>query len=174
EPAEKAGIKPSDIILSVGGRPIETNSSLLSMISTMTPGTSTVIEVWRDGKLRKMSVQIAEWPGEESADAGAARPAVGSPAAPAKPSALGMSVRPLTGDERRQVDTQGSLVVEAVEGTAAEKGVQPGDIILDVAGTPVKNVAELEDAIGKSGRSVALRLQRPGQDRAVYVVIRKE
>src|SRR5690606_17055831 len=140
----------------------------------MTPGTSTEIEVWRKGKLRKLTVQIAEWPDEAAAEPGAPRPAAGSPAAPAKQSALGMSVRPLTSEERRQVDSQGSLVVEAVDGAAAERGVQPGDIILDVAGTPVKNVAELEDAIGKSGRSVALRLQRPGQDRAVYVVIRKE
>jgi len=51
-------------------------------------------------------------------------------------------------------------VVEDVEGPAAAAGVQPGDIILGVNGTPVKSVADLQAAAKKSGKTVALLIQR--------------
>src|SRR5690606_7806115 len=59
-PADKAGIRPGDIILSVDGRPVESNSSLPAMISTKTPGSPVELELWRDGKQRKVSARVVE------------------------------------------------------------------------------------------------------------------
>jgi S1-C subfamily serine protease len=83
---------------------------------------------------------------------------------------LGLSVRPLTADERNLTQTQGSLVIERVDGAATDR-LRPGDIILDVAGTPVKTAAELDSRIEQSGRNVPLRIERDGQVR--YVTVRK-
>lgn len=52
QPAVKAGIRPGDIILSVGGRPVENESTLVSMVAAIKPGTTTEFEVWSDLKLR--------------------------------------------------------------------------------------------------------------------------
>ena len=69
-------------------------------------------------------------------------------------------------------DTEGTLVVEDVEGPAARAGIQPGDIILGVNGTRVKSAAELSAAAKKSGKVVALQVQRG--DRQFFIAIRAE
>ncbi|HWL63412.1 MAG TPA: Do family serine endopeptidase [Steroidobacteraceae bacterium] len=172
-PADKAGIRPGDVILSVNGRPVESNSSLPAMISVLKPGSSTELEIWRDSKLRKVVAKVVEMQEEGAAEAprvlGSRRG--GGSATPAEPAVLGLGVRPLTAQERGAIDTQGSLVIEQVSGPAEEKGLLPGDIILSVGGTDVKNVAELQAAIKSAPRVVALRIQRG--DRISYADIRK-
>ena len=69
---------------------------------------------------------------------------------------LGIAVRPLTPDEKKQVDTEGNLVVEEVSGPAAVAGVQPGDIILGVNGKPVASVQQLRGAVKSQQHTVAL------------------
>lgn len=171
-PADKAGIRPGDIILSVDGRPVEANSSLPTMISTLAPGTSTELEIWRDGRVRNATAKVVELVREGVVPASLRNGGNGRIEAPAvKEAPLGLSVRPLTADEREQVDTQGSLVVERVEGPSADV-LRPGDIIIGVAGTPVKSVEELENRIEKSGRNVALLVQRG--DATLFATLRKE
>jgi len=172
-PAEKAGIRPGDVILSVNGRPVESNSSLPAMISVLKPGASTELEIWRDSKLRKVVAKVVEMQEEGAPE----EPRVlgsrrgGGSATPLEPSVLGLGVRPLTAQERGSVDTQGSLVIEQVSGPAEEEGLRPGDIILGVGGTEVKTVAELQAAIKSAPRNVALRIQRG--DRINFVAVRK-
>ncbi len=164
EAAEKAGIRPGDIILSIGGKPVENDVTLAPMVAAIKPGTSTELEVWSDRKLRKLTVKMGENKegGVKAAGAPGGRNGGGrgGSAAP-EPDVLGLSVRPLTAEEKQQVDTSGSLVVEAVSGAAEKAGVARGDIILGVQGVPVKSVAELQAATGKSsGKTVSLRVQR--------------
>jgi serine protease Do len=175
EAAEKAGIKPGDIILSVGGKPVESDATLPAMVAMIKPGTSTELEVWRDRALRKVTVKMGE--NKEDAQKAALTPnsgggngGRGGSAAPAEPDVLGLSVRPLTSQEKQQVETSGSLVVEDVTGPAESTGIQPGDIILGVQGTNVTTVAELKAAAAKgTGKVVALRMQRGDQIRFVPV-----
>ncbi len=153
-PADKGGVKAGDIIVRVDGKLIERDSEVPSLISGIKPGSDTQIEVWRDRAVKKLTVKVAELKedGEKTAKAdggdGAAQ------------GALGLTVRPLQPEERRQVKTDGTLVVEDVAGPAAAAGVQPGDIILGVNGTPVKSVDDLKAAAKKSGKTVALLIQR--------------
>jgi serine protease Do len=172
-PADKAGIRPGDIILSVDGRPVESNSSLPTMISTMSPGTETELEVWRDGKLRKVKVRVVELVREgtvpASFEGGQGRGQNAPPAA--KPAPLGLTVRELTEDERKQMQTQGWLVIERAEEPAATQGLRPGDIIVGVEGSPVKTVAELESRV-RNKKFVALLVQRGSTTQ--FVTIRKE
>ena len=73
---------------------------------------------------------------------------------------LGLSVRPLTAEERREANLAGGLIVEDVQGPAARAGIQPGDLILALNGTPVKNAEELRALAGKPAKSIALLVQR--------------
>jgi serine protease Do len=165
-PAEKAGLKSGDIILSVDGKPVENDIALPAMISNIRPGNSAELEVWTDRKLRKVTTRVAELK-EEGATAVNVQGGGGSAAEPA---ALGLSVRPLQAEEKQQAGTEGSLVVEDVSGPAADAGVQQGDIILGVNGTRVKTLAELQAAAKRSGKTVALLIQR--EDRQIFVPIR--
>jgi serine protease Do len=172
-PADKADIRPGDIILSVDGRPVEGNS-LPSMISVLKPGTTAELEIWRDKKLRKATPRLVELsPSAEGAVPASLRGDRQSGATPpAEEAPLGLTVRLLTADEKRAIDTDGSLVVEGVEGPAAAAELRAGDIILDVAGTPVKSVAELQSLLkSRQSRFVPLRIQRGNQ--IAYQVLRK-
>jgi serine protease Do len=173
DPADKAGIRPGDVILSVDGKKVESNTALPSLISAIRPGNKTELEVWRDRKLNKVTVSVVEMT-EDGAPARQTEGKGGSNGgAKGEPAALGLSVRPLAPAERREIETQGSLVVEDVDGAAEAAGVRPGDIILRVAGTPVRTTAELQAAIKRQeSRNVSLLIQRG--DRQDYVTIRKE
>ncbi len=168
-PAEKAGIRPGDIILSVDGKPVETNTALPAMISSIKPGNTAELELWSNRKLKKVSTKVVELK-EGNSTSTDVQGKGGSNSA--KPAALGLSIRPLSPDEKQQADTEGSLIVDSVDGAAADAGVRPGDIILGVAGTRVKTLAELQAAIKRSPPKVALHLQRG--DRQIYLAVPKQ
>src|SRR5690606_23276435 len=144
------GVKHSDIILSVNGRPVEGTSSLPAMISVLKPGSNVEMEVWRDGKLRNIVAKVVEAQDDGSAQAPRAtgsRGDRGGAAPSGEDAVLGLWVRPLTAQERGAIDTEGNLVVERVTSPAEEKGLQPGDIVLSVGSTDVKTKAELQAAV---------------------------
>jgi serine protease Do len=166
-PAAAAGLKPGDIILSVNGKPIETSSELPSLIADIRPGSDAALQVWRNGRAETLKVRVAELDQEgpeRNASAG------GRKDGPNEAPRLGLSLRPLTPQEQREVQTDGRLVVENVEGPAAAAGVQPGDIILAVGNTPVKSVDDLRKAARDAKDTVALLVQR--QDARLYVPLR--
>jgi serine protease Do len=155
-PAEKAGVKTGDVILSVNGKVVERSAQLPSVVSAIKPGESAKVEVWRDGSPRTVTVKVDEFPEEQ-----VQRVSNRAAESPAKADRLGLSVRPLDESERKSADTEGYLLVEDVEGAAAQAGVRPGDVILGVNGKAVKSVAELKNATNGS-KTVAILLERDG------------
>jgi serine protease Do len=155
-PAEKAGVKAGDIILSVDGRPVERSDQLPSMVAGIAPGKDAKVEVWRERASKTLSVKVGtleEDPVQKVANRKTEEPA--------KADRLGLSVRPLGTEERKSAETEGYLLVEDVTGPAAEAGVRPGDVILGVNGKPVKSLAELKNATA-TGKVAALLLERGG------------
>ena len=71
-----------------------------------------------------------------------------------------MRLRPLTAGGARAGRRRGGLVVEEAGGRAAEAGIQPGDVVLSVDGTPVQSVAQLRTLVHEHDKQVALLIQR--------------
>ena len=71
-----------------------------------------------------------------------------------------MRLRPLTPEEREQAGVSAGLVVEEASGRAAEAGIQPGDVVLSVDGTPVQSVEQLRTLVREHDKQVALLIQR--------------
>jgi serine protease Do len=164
-PAEKAGLKDGDVILSVNGKPVERSTQLPSVVSAIKPGESAKLEVWRDKAVRSITVKVDEFPEEQ-----VQRVSNRATESPAKADKLGLSVRPLDESERRSAETDGYLLVEDVDGPAAQAGVRPGDVILGVNGKPVKSLAELKSATNSGSKTVAILLERAGT--RLYLPIR--
>jgi serine protease Do len=156
-PADKGGIKTGDVILSVDGKTVERSAQLPGVISAIKPGDTAKIEVWRDKSTRTLSVKVEEFQ-EEVQKVSNRDPRREEPA---KADKLGLSVRPLGGEERKSAGTAGYLLVEDVDGPAAQAGVRPGDVILGVNGKPVKSVSELRSAADGS-KTIAILLERDG------------
>ncbi len=158
-PAEKAGIKPGDIILAVNGQNIEHYGELSLLISNMHPGTDVHISIWRERKAQDVNVKVA-LVSDETADA-AAKPAKGPSSGQAE--RLGLKLRVLSAEEKQQAQTTGSLIVESVSGPAAAGDVQPGDIVLGINGKAVHTTQELVAEAKTAGKTIALLVQRMGQ-----------
>jgi serine protease Do len=168
-PASRAGLLPGDVILGVNGHPIERYGELSGSIAAMKPGSDATLQVWRGGKQQAVSVKIAELKEQQQTAANTPR---GKPGGRQTDQAtqLGLTVRQLEPQEKEQVQTAGTLVVEDVTGPAAAAGVQPGDIILGINGKRVKTSKELQDAAKSSGKNVALLIQR--EDAQIFVPLR--
>jgi serine protease Do len=159
-PAEKAGVKPGDIVLKVDGTDIESSIQLSSRVASMKPGSTTELEVWRNGKPRELSVTVGEAPTQQVASSG------GSDLSGAR---LGVAVRPLTPEEQAQAKVEGGLVVQQVAGPAANAGIRPGDIIVSVNQKPVKSVDDLRSAAKASGKTLAILVQR--NDARIFIPV---
>ena len=164
-PGAKAGIKAGDVILKVDGTEIDTSAQLPGIIAGKKPGSSVDIEVWRDGGTKRLSAKPVEVVEKGTKVANRADEQADETAK------LGLAVRPLQQEEKRQAETSGDLVVEDVDGPAAAAGVQRGDIILGVNGKPVKSVEELRAAAKKTkGKIVALLIER--DEAQIFVPVR--
>ena len=164
-PGAKGGVKAGDVILKVDGETVETSSQVPVMIAGKKPGSSVALEVWRNGSTKDLTVRPVE-----IQDKGQ-RVASNDAQQGDETSRLGLAVRPLTQQEKRQAETDGDLLIEDVDGPAAVAGVRPGDIILGVNGAKVKSMDELRAAAKKrNGKVVALLIERDNAQ--IFVPVR--
>ncbi len=161
--AAAAGVQPGDVILSVNGEPITRSGSLSSQIGLTAPGSRVTLEVWRDRARRTLEARL------QGADAGRVAQAEGS-GAEAKGAQLGLSLRPLTPEERRGAKIAQGLVVEGASGLAARAGIAQGDVLLAVNGKPIESIEQLRSVLAAKPKSVALLVQR-GDDK-IFVPVR--
>jgi len=149
--AAEAGIKVGDVILKFNGASIVDAGSLSQRVGVAAPGEKASIEIWRDGKTLDLTATIG------NAAALAAADDAGGDSSQAK---LGLALRPLSPEERQQAGVPGGLVVEDAQGRAAEAGIQQGDVVLSVDGTPVQSVAQLRKMVKDHDKQIALLIQR--------------
>jgi serine protease Do len=153
---DSAAARAGDVILKYNGQPLIDAGQLSAEVGQSMPGDRANLEVWRDGKTSTLTATIGS-AAPVKADNGAAN-AAGQ-------GKLGLALRPLSPSERQQAGVPGGLVVEQSQGHAADAGIQPGDVVLSVDGTPVDSVAQLRKLIGEHQHDehqnqVALLIQR--------------
>ena len=157
-PASKAGLKPSDILLEFEGKKTEEPADVQRAVGLSSPGTTVKMKVWRDRAEKTVELKIGEAPDDREA-----QQRTGSRATP---SALGMDVRPITPEVARQLNlrtNEGVIVARVEEGTsAAEAGIQRGDVIREVNRQKVRNLADYERLTreAKDGDRLTVLLQR--------------
>lgn len=161
-PAEEAGFEAGDVVLKFNGQHIEFSHDLPHQVGLIAPGTKVNVEVMRRGKIKKLKVTI----GELNSD-GVASQHSGQ----ATKTRLGLNVRDLDADERRQLDEigdgdlRGALVTHVEPGSSAAKaGLVPGDIIIQLGFDSVENVKDYVKVAKslKKGKIVPLRFYRRG------------
>ena len=160
--AAKAGLEPGDVILRYNDKDIASSSQLPVLVANTVPGTAARLDVMRKGETRHIDVTVGELKNAKIAAADVAGQDHGR---------LGVVVRPLNPDEQKQAGVTGGLVVENATGPAANAGIQPGDTILSLNGTPVKSVEQLKALVSKAGKHVALLIQRDDMKRFVAIDI---
>jgi serine protease Do len=154
-PAEKAGIKPEEVVLAVDGRPVADSGDLARYISSRAPGTVVKLEVLSvKGERRSVSVTLGTFQDDTQERAERERDTA----------RLGMTLRDLTGPMAERLDlppsARGVMVMSVETGEAAEEaGIVRGDVIVSVNGTPVADTDAFERAIDEARPNGAARLR---------------
>ena len=143
-PAEKAGIRSGDVIVSFDGKDVVSEHDLPQIVASTTPGKKVEVIVIRDGKEVKIPVTITEMESEtEQKQAGE----------PDLSKGLGLTVQNITPDIAKQLnlDNPKGVVVTAVESgsPADDAGFREGDVIRAINRTPVKDSSDFEKKISK-------------------------
>ncbi|MDL9997768.1 DegQ family serine endoprotease [Variovorax sp. J22P240] len=161
-PADEAGLRSGDVIRKVDGEPIVASGDLPALIGQKKPGSKITLEIWRQGQREEISAKLAD-----SAEKSATVAKNDSGAGQGK---LGLALRPLQPQEQREAAVDGGLLIQDVGGPAAMAGVQPGDVLLAINGTPAKSIEQVREVVAKADKSVALLIQRDGDK--IFVPVR--
>jgi serine protease Do len=165
-PAKSAGLKTGDVIVEYDGQPVKESAELPLMVARTPVGKTVTVLVIRNGKRQRISVTVGELP---EAEAGVE--------AEAEPGDMGITVQTLTPEIAESlgapIDLKGVVVTSVQPGSpAAEAGLEPRDIILEVNRAPVSGVAEYRKALrGVSKDKNVLLLVRRG-DNTIFMAVK--
>jgi serine protease Do len=154
-PAEKAGIKRGDVIVSYDGKNVDESSSLPALVASTSVGKTVPVEVMRDGKTKTIDVTVRKLNDQTAA--------VNTKEEKAE---WGLALQNIQPEERRQMNLardEGVLVQAVTPGSpAADAGVQAGDVILQVNHAAVSSVQAVksEAAKTKGDKPLLLLLRR--------------
>ena len=181
-PAAKAGLQRGDVIVEYNGRPVTESDSLVSMVVATKPGTTVPITIYRDNQRKTLSITPDELDLEAEANGGrSARPDSADREAPT-PTDFGMQLEAVTPEVARQLELPrgrgGAVIADVDRGSvAANAGVQPNDVIVEVNRQPVANVSQVTRALqsAPAGRPVFLVVWRvtQGAGQEVFITMTK-
>jgi len=165
-PAQRANMKPGDVIASVAGKPVRDGRELVREVIANDVGKTIPVEVIRDGKRYTSQVLLT------------ARPEAPVPPLPmsqplAQQSGLGLTVRDLTAEQAASLGLPAkpiAAVAAIVPGSAADRAsLKPGDVLVEVDGANDPTSQQVQDA-AKDGQ-ILVRVRR--KDAAFYAVVKK-
>jgi len=168
-PADKAGIRASDVILKFGGKDVGNSSDLPRMVAATKPGSKVPVLLWRKGSTLEVSLVVGELKDSAAKTATAEEPGDAQSQSVLR---LGLRVKELTDEQKAELGVEGGLLVVDARGAAARVELQPGDVILAVGNIEIRSVAQFNDILKlvPPGRSIALLVRR--NDGTVYIPIR--
>ncbi|MDX2425473.1 MAG: DegQ family serine endoprotease [Cycloclasticus sp.] len=169
-PAEKAGIKVGDVIVSFNGQTVDRSSSLPPMVGATPITNAARIGLIRNKKAKTINVKLENLPDDEQ------KPSKLDDSKPEVDIALGMSVVDLTVDMRDTlgIKNNGVLVESVTIGSAASNaGIQRGDVIMQLDGKDIKGVEHLKKLAKKAltGKFVSVLINRRGDP--IFLALKK-
>ena len=170
-PADRAGLKPYDVITALNGSPVENMNDLRFKIADLQPGAKVEVTIVRKGESKTVTAVV-----EELDEASGTSATQGT----RTQKDIGLSLTAMTPQLARQYGyrtTQGLLITEVRNGSESErKGLSQGLIILQVNQRPVTSIREFESILEKtpSGRSimVLVRQESDGASQDTIVTLR--
>jgi len=174
-PADKAAIKPGDVILTFDGKKIEGMRSLPRIVAETEVGKKAKVSVWRNGQMQNLSVGVGELEDEVKV---ASRDEV-----PKEEDGdfkdLGLKLSVITNQIRNRFklakDAKGLAVIGVdEEGPAADKNIRAGDVIVEISQREVSTPADVAERVREArrvGRKTLLLLIE-GQGGMRFVVVR--
>lgn len=162
-PADKSGLQAGDVILKFAGKDIADSADLPRVVGMTHPGSKVVVQVWRRGTVRDLSVIVGEIQEEKQANAKLA-PKAKSPEQVAN--RLGLVVSELSAEQKQELNLSAGLLIHEIRASSARSDLRPGDVIIAViskgATTEVKTVDQMNSLLAQfeKASSVTLLIRR--------------
>jgi serine protease Do len=175
-PAAKAGIESGDVITAVNGETVKDARELARTIGGLSPGTAVKLNVLHKGEDKTVSLSLGQLPNTLEAKADTDNSDKGSATRGTDVPKLGLTLAPA--NTVAGAGKEGVVVTDIdPKSAAAERGFKEGDVILEVAGKSVTNVADVREAItaarNDNKNSVLMRVKSGGSSRFVAVPLAK-
>ncbi|AEJ01758.1 protease Do [Nitrosomonas sp. Is79A3] len=158
-PADLAGIKARDIIVQFDEKGITTSADLPRIVGNTKPGTKVSIQIWRDGSLKTVKVEVGETPSDEAAENRKLKQGKKTDTS----NRLGLALSEITAEQKKQLEISNGLLVEDMQpGIASRSGIRIGDIILGFNSKDVNSIEQFNELLKqvKSGKNIALLVKR--------------
>ncbi len=182
-PAARAGLKRGDAIVSVDGEALGSSDDLIRKISSLPPGSKVRLGIIRDGSSMTITAELADRADLARNARRGAQPDLRSdePGDELAAKSFGFVVHELSDRLRRQfrleADTEGLVVVQVDQTSVAwEKGLRPGDLIVEGNGNPVRRLSDFQEIMKgvEAGELVSLYVQGPGASRFITLRVPEE
>lgn len=157
-PAEKAGIQAGDVVIEFNGRPVNSMRDLPKIVAETPIGSNVPVKLLRKGEEVMVTAEVGRLEdGEKLADASTPEGQPGM-AAPAVVTVLGMTISSMTDELRTQFsidkDIKGAVVTEvAKDGAAADKRLEPGDVITEAGEQEVLGASDVSTRIDEARKA---------------------
>ncbi len=171
-PADKAGLRRGDVIMSVDDIKVRTTGELRNVIAASGANKTVRLRVLRDGKQIVLNVPLAEMPSKP----GESGPGAMTPDGKAAP-ALGMQLQALTPELKKKLevpaDINHGVVITDLDSRseAARAGLRPGDVVLELNRTRVNNPGDLQRIWQESKGDLLALVMRKGT--TTFVIIKR-
>ena len=147
-PAAKQDIKPGDVIVEVNGEKIADSRDLARKVAELNPDTNVDLSIVRYGEKRHVNMKLGTFPSNKQL----AALEEDKPDAGEQLEDLGLSLAPAT--KVPGAGEEGVVITEVdPKSDAADKGLKPGDVILEVAGVSVSNPSDVAAGVKKAMES---------------------
>ena len=174
-PADGAGLKPGDFIVSIDGERTGSVNELRNEVAAVRPGSKVELEFYRKGKKTTVEVKIGAQPGGMAAAFGRGKPA------PATTEKFGLKVATMDEELARKYGYKKALrgvVITSAAPTsdAAEQGLREGMVILQVGGKDVATAEDFDRAVSAKEAAAGVRLlvtDSTGGRRFVFITPKK-
>jgi serine protease Do len=168
-PADKAGMKPQDVVVSIGGKPIAKGQDLIDIVADSPVGTTLKVGVIRDKKPLTLDVIVGDRTKIFAQEYGGAAPSEPDAQSGVSQMKFGMSVQDLRSADRQNLGYKGAggvLVASTEPGSFADDiGLEKGDIIVELNREKINNKEDIRRIQGtlKPGQPVAFQVMRQAQ-----------
>jgi serine protease Do len=170
-PAEKAGVEVGDVIVSVAGQRVNDSSSLRLIVSGNKPGAQIPLEVMRDNKKVVLNALLEALPEEALAAGGSSVPRGGSATSELIDGVTAQDIDDGLAKRFKLDDEVDGVVVTKVDpqSSAAEVGLQEGDVIMAINRQSVSSLDEAKAAVKGKKSTIVLKVRRKGDTMLVVV-----
>ncbi|MBV9063527.1 MAG: DegQ family serine endoprotease [Alphaproteobacteria bacterium] len=176
-PAQKAGFRQGDLVVAINGTPVEDSRDLTRRVGALPAGTTATFTVVREGTRQDLRAKVGVRKDQQVASNDAPDQPASIPGTTAE--AMGLGLAAVTPDTRRSFnlgqDVSGVVITKVDPNSdAADKGIQPGDVVVSVANKPVRTPQEVKARVADAkaaGRSAVLVLVT-GQNGQRFVALK--